>query len=427
MQATMVKAHNNKDMLGRSALISVRQAQNILHTHLAGIKVATESIPLAEAFDRILAEPVISPVNLPNEARSTMDGFAVRAADTFGASESMPCYLNIVGEVKMGEAPSGEVRQGSCYRIPTGGLLPCGADGVVMLEQSIPVDDTLIEIVKGVGSGTNVIATGEDIGLGEKALPAGRLLRPQDIGLLAGLGIGCVTVRKRVRVGILATGDEIIAHTEEPKPGQIRNINSLALAGQVLREGGVYTDYPVVSDRIEVFLPALKQAILENDIVLFSGGSSVGVRDLGEQVIKALGPPGILVHGVTLKPGKPVLIGMSNTTPIFGLPGHPVSAMVCFDFFVRPAMESLVGGNKNSELPIPWVMARLTRNINSAPGRRDVVRVKLVQEDGAWHAEPILGKSGSISTLSRAHGYFLIEEDSQGLTENSDLKVYLYT
>lgn len=422
----MVEANNTKDMLGRSALISVQEAQDILLAHLAGIKVATESVPLAEAFDRILAEPIISPVNLPSEPRSTMDGFAVRAVDTFGASESMPCYLIIAGEVKMGEAPPGEVTQGSCYRIPTGGLLPCGADGVVMLEQSVPVDDTLIEIVKGVGTGTNVIARGEDIGLGEEALPAGRLLRPQDIGLLAGLGIGSVTVRKKVRVGILATGDEIISHNQEPKPGQIRNINSLALAGQVLRAGGSYTDYPVVSDRMEIFLPALRQAVLDNDIVLFSGGSSVGVRDLGEQVIEALGPPGILIHGVTLKPGKPVLIGMSHSTPIFGLPGHPVSAMVCFDFFVHPAIDALAGVSQKPALPIPWVMASLSRNINSAAGRRDVVRVQLVQQGGIWQAEPILGKSGSISTLSRAHGYFLIDEDSQGVTENTSLKVYLY-
>lgn len=423
----MVETKNNKDMLGRSSLNSVQQALDILLGCLAGIRVATQSIPLTEAFDRVLAEPIHSPVDLPAEARSTMDGFAVRAVDTFGASQSSPCYLNISGEVKMGEAPLGKVEQSCCYKIPTGGLLPRGADGVVMLEQSVPVDDTMIEIVGGVGSGVNVIARGEDIGLGEKALPAGRLLRPQDIGLLAGLGIAEVTVYKRVRVGILATGDEIIAHTEVPKPGQIRNINSLALAGLVLRAGGASTDYPIVSDREEIFLPVLQQAVQENDIVLFSGGSSVGVRDLGEQVIEALGPPGILVHGVTLKPGKPVLIGMSNTTPIFGLPGHPVSAMVCFDFFVRPAMESLCGQLRQAEIPAPWVDAKLTRNINSAAGRRDVVRVRLKKENDIWYAEPILGKSGSISTLSRAHGFFQIDEDSQGVTENTAIKVYLYT
>lgn len=422
----MVETKSSKDMLGRSGLIAVDQALDILLGHLRGLRVATEEISLMEAFDRILAEPVTSPLDLPTEARSTMDGFAVRAADTFGASQSSPCYLNISGEVKMGEAPQGEVRQGCCYKIPTGGLLPAGADGVVMLEQTVPVDDTLIEIVKGVGPGISVITRGEDIALGEEALPAGQLLRPQDIGLLAGLGIKTLTVYKKVKVGILATGDEIIDHTEEPRPGQIRNINSPALAGQVLRAGGVYTDYPIVSDREEIFLPVLRKAAMENDLVVFSGGSSVGVRDLGEQVIEALGPPGILVHGVTLKPGKPVLIGMCHTTPIFGLPGHPVSAMVCFDYFVRPAMASLAGIHNNPQLPRPAVTARLARNINSAPGRRDVIRVKLRCDGNTWTAEPILGKSGSISTLSRAHGYFEIDEDSQGLLENTTIKVFLY-
>jgi molybdopterin molybdotransferase len=339
----------------------------------------------------------------------------------------MPCYLNITGEVKMGEAPIGEVKKGCCYKIPTGGLLPPGADGVVMFEQSVPVDDTMIEIVKAIGAGANLIQRGEDIALGEEALPAGRLLRPQDIGLLAGMGIAQVTVGKKVKVGILSTGDEIIAHTDNPEPGQIRNINSLALAGLIGRAGGVHADYGIVSDREEIFLPAVRRAVRENDIVLFSGGSSVGVRDLGEQVIEALGPPGILVHGVALKPGKPVLIGMSGTTPIFGLPGHPVSAMVCFDIFVRPAIESLAGQKHNPVLPTPSIAARLTRNTNSAPGRRDVVRVRLFREGEVWNAEPILGKSGSISTLSRAHGYFLIDEDSQGVNENSVIKVYLYT
>jgi len=297
---------------------------------------------------------------------------------------------------------------------------------VVMLEHSVPVDETMIEVIKGVGTGTNLIQMGEDIAEGAEALPEGHLLRPQDIGLLAGLGIHEVKVTEKVKVGILSTGDEIISHTEKPKPGQIRNINTLALAGQVLRAGAVYTDYGIVSDRKEIFLPAIEKAVRENDLVLFSGGSSVGVKDLGEQVIEALGPPGILVHGVTLKPGKPVLIGQSGNIPLFGLPGHPVSAMVCFDFFVKPAIRQLSGRINNEACPEPYVMAALARNINSAPGRRDVVRVKLVKQDTNWIAEPVLGKSGSISTLSRSDGYFVIDEDSQGALENSPTKVYLY-
>ncbi len=422
----MVEKKQTKDMLGRSGLLPVDEALHILLNHLEGIETVPQSIPLTEAFDRVMAEPILSPEDLPAQARSTMDGYAVRAADTFGASESMPCYLNITGEVQMGAAPAGEVKKGCCYKIPTGGLLPAGADSVVMLEHSVPVDETMIEIIKGVGSGTNLIQKGEDIAKDVQALPEGHLLRPQDIGLLAGLGIAEVKVRKKVRVGILSTGDEIIAHTEIPSPGQIRNINALALAGQVLRAGGVFNDYGIVSDQQDIFLSAVKKAVAENDLVLFSGGSSVGVRDLGEQVIEALGPPGILVHGVTLKPGKPIVIGLSGTTPVFGLPGHPVSALVCFDIFVKPAMKQLAGCGNSRKIPTPYIMANLARNINSAPGRRDVVRVQLLQEGDSWIAVPVLGKSGSISTLSRSDGYFLIDEDSQGVTEQSIIKVYLY-
>lgn len=422
----MTEVTKTRDMLGRSSLTSVGDALDILMARLQDIPAAAEEIPLTEAFDRVLAAPIISPEDLPAEPRSTMDGFAVQAADTYGASESMPCYLNITGEVLMGTISSGKVEKGCCYRIPTGGLMPANADSVVMLEHTVPVDESMIEIVKSAGSGANLIQRGEDIAKGEMALPAGHRLRPQDIGLLAGLGIDQVMVARLVRVGILSTGDEIISHSEHPQPGQIRNINSLALAGLVRRAGGLYTDYGIVSDQEEIFLPAMQRAVAESDVVLFSGGSSVGVRDLGEQVVASLGPPGILVHGVTLKPGKPVLIGMSNTTPIFGLPGHPVSAMVCFDFFVRPTIDRLSGIITTKPLPAPTVAAHLSRNVNSAPGRLDVVRVRLVQHGTTWHAEPVLGKSGSISTLSRAHGYFLITEDSQGATENSVIKVHLF-
>lgn len=418
-----------KDMLGRSGLISVNEALTILLNSLTDLPVRNEEVELSGAFDRILGEDIVATENLPAAPRSTMDGYAVRAADTFGASESMPCYLSITGEVIMGHSPEGEVKKGCCYKIPTGGLLPKGTDSVVMLEHSVPVDETMVEIVKGVGTGTNLIQKGEDIAEGTTALKSGHMLRPQDIGLLAGLGFSTIKVTKKVRVGILSTGDEIIDHTQTPAPGEIRNINSLALAGLVRRAGGVYTDYGIVSDQKNIFLEAVKKAVRENNIVLFSGGSSVGVRDLGEQVVEALGPPGILVHGVTLKPGKPILIGLSklqDTTPIFGLPGHPVSAMVCFDFFVRPAIEKISGRIQDNLLPEPSITATLNRNINSAPGRLDIIRVRLEKSDDSFRAEPILGKSGSISTLSRAHGYFLIDENSQGINQDSEIEVFIF-
>jgi molybdopterin molybdotransferase len=422
----MAELENTRDMLGRAGLITVARALQILMNHLDVIPLKSETVPLNEAFDRILSNSVISPEDLPASARSTMDGFAVRAADTFGASQSMPCYLNITGEVKMGSEPTMKVEKGCCFKIPTGGLLPPGADSVVMFEHTVPVDNTMIEIVKGSGTGTNLVQRGEDIIQNSEALPAGHLLRPQDLGLLAGLGIAEVTVAKTISVGIVSTGDEIIPYTESPQPGQIRNINSITLAGMIRRAGGSYIDYGIVSDQREIFFPALKKAVEENDIVLFSGGSSVGVRDLGEEAVEALGPPGAFVHGVALKPGKPILMGLSGATPVFGLPGHPVSALVCFDLFIKPAIHKLSGRNCSDEIPQPALPAILGRNINSAPGRRDIVRVKLEFENGTWTAHPIMGKSGSISTLSRAHGYFFIDEDSQGISEETAVEVYLY-
>ena len=420
----MNTASPTKDMLGRSSLISVEEARRLLLSNLTAPKVS-ESIALEEGFNRILAEAVTSGENLPPQPRSVMDGYAVKAADTFGASESMPCYLDITGQVEMGSLPEGSVTKGSCFKIATGGFLPDGADSVVMFEHTVPVDETMIEVVKGVGEGTNVIKTGEDIATDEVAIESGHLLRPQDIGLLAALGEQTISVYPRIRVGILSTGDEIVDHKQKPEPGKIRDINSFALAGMAERCGAIATRYGIVSDTRDVFFAALEKAIAENDIVLFSGGSSVGVRDLGEQAVDAFGPPGILVHGVALKPGKPVLIGMSGEKPVFGLPGHPVSALVCFELFVKPAISRLSGRDTESQIP-STITAKLSRNINSAAGRLDIVRVRITQQNNDIIADPVMGRSGAISTLSRADGYFMIDESSQGTSQGALVEVYPY-
>lgn len=415
-----------KDMLGRSALVSVAAARELLLKHLGMSSLPSETVGLEDALDRILAVPVLSHENLPPHPRSVMDGFAVIAQDTFGASESMPCYLQITGSVAMGEMPSGTVEKGCCFRIATGGFMPAGSDAVVMLEHTVPVDDTMVEIVKSCGSGTNTIGIGEDIRDKETALPAGRLLRPQDLGLLAALGVTQVEVFRRVSVGILSTGDEIIPPSGTPALGQIRNINSIALAALARRAGACVKDYGIVSDARDIFFPTLAKAAEENDIVLFSGGSSVGTRDLGEQAIDALGPPGILVHGVKLKPGKPVIIGLHGNKPVIGLPGHPVSAMVCFDLFVKPAITTISGEDTDALGACPFVPATLGRNINSAAGRLDLVRVQLRNSDNGLIADPVLGRSGAISTLAKAQGYFLIDEDSQGTLQGATVEVFLY-
>ncbi len=412
-------------MLGRKALMTVDGARNLLFAKLP-CGLSADRLPLREALDRITASAVSAPENLPSHPRSTMDGYAVIAADTFGASESMPCYLTIQGEVLMGQNPTENLSRGNCFRIATGGLLPPGSDSVVMFEHTVPLDETMIEVVKSVGQGANVIKAGDDIQQDAIALPAGRLLRPQDLGLLAGLGIEEVAVRKKVRVGILSTGDEIVPFASAPQPGKIRNINSIAISCQARRSGADVTDYGIVPDQKEVFFAAIKEAVRNNDIVIFSGGSSVGTRDLGEKAIGSLGSPGVLVHGVALKPGKPLLIGLHDTTPIFGLPGHPVSAMTCFDLFVGPAITRLAGVEQETYPANPAVDAFLGRNVHSAAGRMDIIRVELQYVEERLTAYPVLGKSGSISTLSRAHGYFIIEEPLEGLTELSPIKVYLY-
>lgn len=422
----MKKETDIRDMLGRKKLVSVDEAGRIVRETFAPFRVDTEIVPLDDSLDRVIAAPILSPEDLPAHSRSTMDGFAVFSRDTFGAKPSMPGYLQISGEIRMGENPCIPVKRGECQRIATGGLLPPGSDAVLMLEHTVAVDETMIEVTRGVAPGTNVIQGGEDIAFQDEALAAGHVLRPQDLGLLAGLGIMEVTVHRRVRVGILSTGDEIVPCSETPPSGKIRDVNSIALKGQALRTGAMVTDYPIISDQKDVFMKYVAQAVRENDIVLFSGGSSVGARDFGEQVIGALGSPGVLVHGVALKPGKPIIIGLCGKIPVFGLPGHPVSAMVCFDLFVKAAIH-LLGGRRQLPLPTPSVYGRLRRNLNSAAGRRDLVRVCLVRENGQWQVDPVLGKSGSISTLSRAHGYLLIEESCQGLPVDARVEVFLFT
>ena len=297
-------------MLGRSQLTSVESARTLLLSQISDHPPESEKLPLEDCLDRICATQILAPEDLPPTDRSTMDGYAVKASDTFGASQSMPGYLDIGGEVIMGETPIGTMALGTCFKIPTGGILPDGADAVVMHEHTVPVDDKIIEIVKPVGNGSNLIRRGDDIQKGAVAVKAGQNLRPQELGLLAGLGISEVEVFKPITVAIISTGDEIVDFRGAADPGRIRNINSIVLSSLVRRCGALVKDFGIVSDEESSFFSTLEQAVEQTDLVLFSGGSSVGMRDLGEQAIERIGHPGILVHGVQLKPGKPVILSL---------------------------------------------------------------------------------------------------------------------
>ena len=415
-----------KDMLGRSGLVPLDDAQKLLEERLALCSNrAIEDVSLEKCLGRILGQDICSKEDIPPYPRSVMDGYAVKAGETFGATEGMPAYLRVSGEVKMGEFPEVGPAVECCFKIATGGLLPPDTDAVVMLEHTVQTGTEMIEIVKPVALGENIIGRGDDVKKGDPLLKSGHCLRPQDIGLLAGLGITTLGVQPLVHVGIFSTGDEIVPFDQTPPPGKVRDMNSVNLAALAQKQGAIPTFYGVIKDDEELFLAAVRKALEENDIVIFSGSSSVGSRDLGESIVCKLAD--LLIHGVAIKPGKPVIVAFSGNKALFGLPGHPVSASVAFDLFVRPVIDSF-SGRTFSDLPQSrTVQAICKRNMNSAGGRTDFIRVSLTRNNsGGYEAHPVLGKSGALSTMVAADGFFRIEESSQGVESGEMVVVYLY-
>jgi molybdopterin molybdotransferase len=397
-------------------------ARTLLTQHLAP-RVRVESMPTADALDRILTETLVAPQHLPEFPRSTVDGYAVRAADTYGASAGLPAYLTVVGEVPMGRATALPLGLGETALIHTGGMVPADADSVVMVEDTQRVDATTIEVYKPVAEGENLIQVGEDIRQGDVVLAAGRRLRPQDLGGLLALGITTVKVAAPPRVGILSTGDEVAPPEGPVAPGQIRDINSYTLAGLTRRAGGEPTIYGIVPDHRAALEAVAARAHAENDLVVLSAGSSVSYRDLSVEVIDGLGRPGVLVHGLSVRPGKPTIMAVCAGKPVFGLPGNPVSAMVIFDLVVRPVIHAYLGA---AAPPRNRVTARLARNLASAPGREDYVQVRLEERDGEVWAVPVLGKSNLIYTLVNADGTVQIPLDAGGLREGAWVTVELH-
>jgi molybdopterin molybdotransferase len=410
----------------RTELFNVRTPANALETLLARLprRTTVEDVPTRDALDRVLAEDLCSPADLPSFRRSTMDGFAARAADTFGATEGLPAYLDLVDEVFMGRAPTLAIGSGECARIATGGMLPEGADAVVMVEQTQEVGPTTIEAVRAVAPGENVVQVGEDVRSGDPILPRGHVLRPQDLGGLVAMGITTVPVAGFLKVAIVSGGDELVDPEQTPAAGQIRDINSYTLAALVRRSGHEPVLAGVFPDEYGALAAAAQRALAENDLLILSAGSSVSARDMTAQVVESLGPPGVLVHGVSLKPGKPTILAVCGDKAVFGLPGNPVSCMVTYDLFVAPTLTYLSGA---AAPPSRVVTARLTRNIASATGREDYVQVRLDRRaDGGLDAVPIFGKSNLIFTLVRADGMLKVPLDAGGLNAGAVVEVVLF-
>ncbi len=391
-----------------------------------------ELVETERALGRVLVSPVTAPHPLPEFPRTTVDGYAVKAADTFGASESLPVYLELMGEVPMGAAPAISLSRGKCVLIHTGGMLPNGADAVVMLEYTQSARSNEMEILRAVAVGENVIEIGEDVQDGQEVISQGTRLRPAEIGGLMALGFTEVTVARKPKVGILSSGDEVIHPSQKPSPGQVRDINAYTLSSAVENTGGEPVQYGIIPDTHPEMYAAAERAKAECDLVVVTAGSSASSRDLTSQILDELGKPGVLVHGVNTRPGKPTILAVCEGVPMIGLPGNPVSALVNTYLFVVPTIKALQG--EKTTRPQPRVQATLTINLASQAGREDWVPVKLLRpstiplggEGEAWLAEPIFGMSNLIFTLSRADGLLKIPADATGLSAGELVEVFLF-
>jgi molybdopterin molybdotransferase len=406
-------------------LLTPADARALFARHFTPRPRGTKRVPLTEASGRVLARDIVASEDLPEFDRSTVDGFAVWAGDTSKASKDRPAVLTLVGDVQMGALPTCVVQPGATARIATGGMLPEGADAVVMLEDVEARDSRTAAVMRPARPGDNVIRRAEDAKRGEVVLRRGMRLRPQDVGLLAAIGDAEVEVFLKPRVAIIVTGDEIVPPERKPGAGQVRDVNTYTLTALIQQEGGAPRPYGIVEDSFHVLLRTLADARKNADLVLVSGGSSVGVKDEVARAIDKLGKPGVIVHGVSLKPGKPTILAVVEETPIIGLPGHPVSSMVVFDVFVRDLIRGLAGRTPARSLG-KIVRARADRRIPAAGVREDHIRVALEERDGAVWAVPVLGKSGIITTMTKADGVVVVPLGRESIEQGAEVEVHLF-
>lgn len=390
------------------------------------VKPRAEFIPTQNGLGRTLAQDIDAPEDLPNFARSVVDGYAVIASDTHGASPGLPALLSVAGESPMGREATQHIAPGEAILTHTGSMIAPGADAVVMVEHTQPLghQSKQIEVMKPLAEGENVLNVGEDVRRGQKLYQRGHTLRPQDIGGLMALGITEILAAARPRVGIISTGDEVVPPRAKPSIGQVRDVNSYALAAMITEAGGEPILYGIVPDQRDLLEAAAAKAKAECDLVVLSAGSSVSARDMSVEVINGLGAPGVLAHGVSVKPGKPSILAVCDGIPVFGLPGNPVSAMVIARLFVVRAVRAFLGMEpRPAQAQAGIVRARLARNLASSTGREDYVAVRLEQRDGEWWAVPVLGKSNLVFTLVHADGTVKIPLNSNGIKQGEQIEV----
>ncbi len=402
------------------ALKTLQEAFNIINENFNLLHMEVQSVSLLEAKGRILAEDIISSEYVPSFRRSSVDGYALFAADTFGSSDSIPSILPIQARILMGEEANFTLERGFCASIPTGGAVPNGADAVQMIEYTEDYDDNTIGILKAVPPGQHVTLKGDDVYPGKILLKAGAVLTSKDIGALAALGICNVKVKKQLTIGIIATGDELVDVNETPNNAQVRCVNSSLLHCLMSDFGANTIRYGIIKDNEKLLQDVVIKAAKECDVVLISGGSSVGVKDVTSNVIESQGD--ILFHGVALKPGKPTIMGKIDNVPVVGLPGHPVAVFFVTLTIVYKILECLCGKKMYS----PTINANISESVEANHGRAQFVPVILEKIEDQSIAHPIRAKSGLITTLASADGYFIIPQDCEGFAKNTEVTIYTF-
>ena len=391
----------------------------LIHDKFRPVSELTEFVPISAAAGRTLSEDIIAEEYVPDFNRSTVDGYAVRAADTFGCSDAIPAILSLQGEIRMGEDAGFALLRENCAYVPTGGALPEGADCAVMLEYTEDYGDGTIGILKPGAPGMNVIFRGDDVYPGKIVLQAGRVLSAQDIGALAAIGRTVVPVQRKLKIGVISTGDELVPPGQKPLPGQVRDVNTALLSALLTEQGAEVHSYGIIVDDEDLLRETVTRAVQECDAVLLSGGSSVGVKDAVCGIIESMGA--LLLHGIAVKPGKPTILGRAGNKPLVGLPGHPVAAFVVARLFMVPLLDRLAGRDR----PLWSVTAELSESVGANHGRAQVNPCRLLRQDGRVLALPIRSKSGLITQLAGADGFFCIERDCEGLPKGAPVQVYL--
>lgn len=401
----------------------IEKARRIFYEALPATSLPSEPIAVQKSLNRILAEDVRAETSVPSFAKSAMDGYAVVAEDTFGASPANASLLKMIGESRIGETPKILLRKGETVAVATGAPVPQGANAVVMVENTKRLETGDVEIYSPVAPGENVSQVGEDVKQGAVVLERGRKLKPPDLGLLVALGRRTVTVVQKPKVGVLSTGNEL-TDAGPSAPGRIADVNRPVLMAMVEDCGGMPVDLGIAKDDADQILRELRQGLATTDVVLVTAGTSVGKGDLVPDIINALGKPGMLVHGIAMRPSLPTGLAVVDGKPVVSLPGFPVSAMLAFSTFVQPLILKMLGTEPD---PQPKIRAKSTKRIVAVPGFRTFVRVLVREEEGKFIAEPLRAPgSGILTTLTRANGIVVVPENVEGFDEGAEVEVQLF-